>query len=315
MEITFISPDYLWLLFIVPFLILTHFYGLKFSRKKAMQFSNFEALARVTGGNRLSMNLPILFLRFFVLLSLIFALSGPIFWYTGEGGEFNFVITIDSSGSMMADDFQPNRLEAAKKAAIEFVDSVPDQSKVALLSFSGTSFVKSSLTDKFEELKEKIQEVRVEYSSGTAVGDAIISSSNILLEEEAGVGDRGRVVVLLTDGQSNVGTVIEKAINYANDKFVTVNTIGLATQEGGKFEGIEAISKLDSDSLSSIARNTGGNFYRAESNDELVAAYREIAKTSKKKMPVKLALWLIILTFIALAIEWMIVNTKFRSVP
>jgi Ca-activated chloride channel family protein len=310
MEITFLNPNYLWLLFVIPFLILTHFYGLKFSRKKAIKFANFEALSRVTGGHRLSMNLPLLFLRFFTLLFLIFSLAGPIIWYMGEGGDFNFVIAIDSSGSMMADDFSPNRLEAAKQAALEFVDSVPDDSKLALMGFSGTSFVKETLTDDMEKIQEAIDAIKVEFSSGTAIGDAIISASNILMEEE-----KGRVIVLLTDGQSNVGTLIEKSINYANDRFVTVNTIGMATEQGGKFLGLEAISTLDEDSLFSIAKNTGGSFYKAENNEELVSAYKEIAKVSKKKMPIKLSLWLIIMTFITLAVEWVIVNTKFRSVP
>ncbi|MBD3164955.1 VWA domain-containing protein [Candidatus Woesearchaeota archaeon] len=310
MEITFINQDYLWLLFIIPFLILTHFYGLKFSRKKAIKFANFEALSRVTGGMKLSMNLPLLLLRFFTLVFLIMALSQPIIWYMGEGGDFNFVIAIDSSGSMLADDFSPNRLEAAKNAALQFVGRVPRDSKLALMSFSGTAFLKQRLTGDFELIREEINKIRVEYSSGTAIGDAIISASNALMEEE-----KARVIVLLTDGQSNVGTVIEKAINYANDRFVTVNTIGIGTEEGGKLAGIEAVSVLDTGLLRSVAGNTGGNFYRAESNDEIIAAYNEIARTSRKKMPIKLSIWLIALTFLTLSLEWIVVNTKFRSTP
>ena len=310
MEITFVNPQYLWMLFIVPFLVLTHFYGLKFSRKKAIKFANFEALARVSGGHKLSMNLPLLLLRFFTLLFLILALSFPILWYMGEGGDFNFVIAIDSSGSMLADDFSPNRLDAAKVAAIGFVDRVPEGSKLALMSFSGTPFIKSTLTDDFEKIRQGIDDIKLEYSSGTAVGDSIIAATNVLLESE-----KARVIVLLTDGQSNVGIVIEKAINYANDNFVTVNTIGMATKAGGRFSGIEAISVLDEDSLKKISSNTGGAFYKAESNEDVITAYREIAQISKKKMPIKLSLWLIILTFINLAIECVLLNTKFRSVP
>lgn len=310
MEITFINPNYLWLLFVIPFLILTHFYGLKFSRKKAIKFANFEALARVSGAYKLSMNLPLLFLRFFTLLFLIIALAQPILWYMGEGGIFNYVIAIDASGSMLADDFSPNRLEAAKQAALDFVESVPKDSKIALMSFSGTSYIKEPLTNDFKKVQDGIGGIRIEYASGTAIGDAIISASNILLEEE-----QGRVIILLTDGQSNVGTVVEKAINYANGKFVTVNTIGMGTEEGGRFDDIEAVSKLDTDMLKLVSSNTGGKFYMPRDNNELSAAYKEIAQTSKKKMPIKLSLWFIILTFITLSTEWIIVNTKFRAVP
>ena len=310
MELTFINPGYLWLLFIIPFLILTHFYGLKYTRRKAIKFANFEALSRVTGGYSLSMNLPLLFLRFFTLLFLILALSGPIIWYMGIGGNFNFVVAIDSSGSMLADDFSPNRLDAAKNAAKEFVKNIPKDSKISLLSFSGTSFLKVPLTDDFSKVSEAIDDIRIEYSSGTSIGDAIIASSNVLMEE-----DRARVIVLLTDGQSNVGTIIEKSINYANDRFVTVNTIGIGTEEGGKFENIDAVSKLDTESLGFISKNTGGKFYLTRTNQELITAYRDIAKTSTKKIPLKLTLILIILTFITLSVEWIIVNTRFRSVP
>ncbi|MBR9699948.1 VWA domain-containing protein [Candidatus Woesearchaeota archaeon] len=309
-EVTFVNAQYLWLLFIIPFLILTHFYGLRFSRKKAMRFANLEALARVSGGRKLSMNLPLLFLRFFTLLFLIFALSQPIFWYIGEGSDFNFLIAIDSSGSMLADDFPPNRLEAAKTAAKEFINTVPKDAKVGLMSFSGTQFIKQVMTEDFEAVELAIDGVNVEYSSGTAVGDAIIAGSNMIISEE-----KGRVIVLLTDGQSNAGTVLEKAINYANDNFITVYTIGMATAEGGRFQGIEALSTIDDSSLEMIAKNTGGAFYRAVNTNELIEAYREIAQTSKKKVPIRLAIWFTILAFLALTSEWVIVNTKFRSVP
>jgi len=310
MEITFINPNYLWLLFIIPLLVLTHFFSLRFSRKKAIKFANFEALSRVTGGHKLSMNLPILFLRFFTLLFLIFALSSPIIWYFGDSGDFNFLIAIDSSGSMLADDFNPNRLEASKIAAKEFLKEVPKGSKISLMVFSGTPFLMIPMTEDYGEIETAIDEISLSYSSGTALGDAIITGTNVLLVEE-----KGRVLILLTDGQSNVGTVIEKAINYANDNFVTINTIGMATLEGGKFMGLNAISKIDDNTLKSVAVNTGGSYYKATTNDELVRAYKDIAKVSRKKMPLKLSLWLIVLTFITLSIEWVLINTKFRSAP
>jgi len=310
MNITFVNPNYLWLLAIIPALILTHFYGLKYSRKKALHFANFEALARVTGGFKLSMNLPLLLLRAFTLLFLVFSLSVPILWYEGRGGEFNFVVAIDSSGSMLANDFIPNRLEAAKQAALAFVDDVPVDSKVAVMSFSGTQFLKQVLTDDHSIITSAIEGISVEYSSGTAIGDAVIAGSNLFDSDE-----KGRVIVLLSDGQTNVGTVIEKAINYANERFVTVHTIGVGTEEGGKFQDLEALSTLNTDTLTKIAENTGGSFYRANNNEELLLAYSEIAKASNKKIPFHLAPLLIALTLLTLGAEWIVVNTKFRSVP
>jgi Ca-activated chloride channel family protein len=310
MEITFVNPKYLWLLAIVPFLILTHFYGLKFSRKKAIKFSNFEALERVTGGLNISMNLPLLLLRLFTLLFLIFALSSPILWYIGKGSNFSFLVAIDSSGSMLADDFSPNRLEAAKESALQFADALPKNSQLAVMGFAGVAFMKQSLTEDINKVKDAISAIKIERSSGTAIGDAIVTGSGIFEANE-----KGKVIVLLTDGQSNVGTTIEEAIRYANEKFINIYTIGIGTEEGGRFAGIEAISKLDEDSLKSISQNTGGKFYKAQNNQEILQAYNEIARTTDKKIPLKLSLWLIILTFVTLSIEWIIVNTKFRSIP
>ncbi len=310
-EITFVQPQYLWLLFLIPFLILTHFYGLRQGQKKAIRFANFEALSRISGGYKLSLNLPLLFIRFCTLLFLILALSGPIFWYRGQAGDFSYALAIDVSGSMLADDFTPNRLSAAKKAGLSFIDHVPLTSRIAILTFSGTQFFLQTLTEDKEDAAAAMDKVKIEHASGTAVGDAIIAASNVLMEEK----ERGRVIILLSDGQSNTGTVLEDAINYANDQFVTVNTIGMGTEEGGKVADTQAISTLDTDSLGIIAAATGGKFYRATTPDELTAAYNEIAKTSTKKIPVRLSLWLIMLTFIALSLEWIIVNTRFRSVP
>lgn len=310
MELTFLQPNYLWLLTIVPFLILTHFYGLKYSRKKALKFANFEALARVTGGSKLSLNLPLLFLRFATLIFLIFSLSGPILWYQGEGGNANFLIAIDNSGSMLGNDFPPNRLEAAKAAALQLINNVPEDATVGLMSVSGTPQIKQPLTADRELMRQKVGELKIDFASGTALGDGIISGTNLLQQRT-----EGRVLILLTDGQSNVGTLLPQAINYANDYQVTVHTIGVATPEGGSFTGINTISKLDEAGLKLIAGNTGGKFYKAQNNDQLALAYRDIAFTSTRKLPIQLAFWLIALCFTTLTIEWVFVNTKFRSIP
>ncbi|MDO8481264.1 MAG: VWA domain-containing protein [Nanoarchaeota archaeon] len=310
MELTYLQPNYLWLLCIVPFLILTHFYGLKYSHKKALKFANFEALARVTGGSKLSLNLPLLFLRFSTLFFLIFALSGPILWYEGQGSNANFLIAIDNSGSMLGNDFQPNRMEAAKSAATQLVNNVPEDATVGLMTFAGTPLVKQTLTADREIVRQKIAELKIDFSSGTAVGDGIIAGTNLLLQRP-----EGRVLVLLTDGQSNVGTLLPQAINYANEYKVTVHTIGVATPEGGSFTGVGTLSKLDEDGMKLIAANTGGKFYKAQTNEQLAMAYRDIAFTSTRKLPVQLAFWLIMLCFTTLSIEWVFVNTKFRSIP
>jgi Ca-activated chloride channel family protein len=314
MEITFISPVYLWFLACIPFFIALHLLTLRFVKRRAMNFANFEAIKRVgtglKGGRILSRNIVLLVMRLFTLLFLIFALAGTVLWYYGKSSDFDFVLAIDASGSMLADDFIPNRLEAAKKAALSFMDEIPRRAKVAVISFAGTTFVKQRLTEDFFKVKEAINSMEIEFASGTAIGDAIISSANQFEE-----GERAKVVVLLTDGQSNVGTLPEEAIQYANDNHVTVNTIGVATEKGGEFAEIDIISRLDEDTLKSIAANTGGKYYKAENVEELSKAYKEIATTAEKKVPVKLTMPFMLIAFLLIFVEWILINTRYRTIP
>lgn len=314
MEITFINPVYLWFLACIPFFIALHLITLKFVRRRAMNFANFDAIKRVgtglKGGRVLSKNMVLLVIRLFTLLLLVFALAGTILWYQGKSSDFDFVLAIDASGSMLADDFTPNRLEAAKKAAFSFMDEIPRRAKVAVISFGGTTFVKQRLTEDFLKVKEAINSMEIEFASGTAIGDAIISSANQFEE-----GERAKVVVLLTDGQSNVGTLPEEAIKYANDNHVTVNTIGVATETGGEFEEIDIISRLDEYTLESIATNTGGKYYKAENVQGLSEAYTEIATTAEKKIPVKLTMPFMLIAFLLVFVEWILINTKYRTIP
>ena len=105
-QITFRDPIFLWFLLSIPFLMITHFYSLRYVTRKAVRFANFEALSRVSGGEALSRNIPLLILRTITLFFLICSVSGPTLWYTGQSSENNYVIALDASRSMLADDFE-----------------------------------------------------------------------------------------------------------------------------------------------------------------------------------------------------------------
>lgn len=314
MEITFIYPYYLWFLVSIPILIVLHLVTVKFTKRRALLFANFEAIKRVgTGvihGRILSRNLLLLILRIFTLILLIFALAGTVVWHYGKSSDFDFVLAIDASGSMLADDFKPNRLGAAKNAAIKFVDAIVKNTHVGVISFSGTPFIKQRITKDLDKVKEAIKSINIEFASGTAIGDAIIAASNLLIDKE-----RAKIIVLLTDGQSNVGTLVEEAIKYANDNHITIYTIGVATKSGGKFAEIKAISKLDETLLMNIAKLTGGEYYRAEDEKELDNAYKKIATTAKKKIPVKLTVPFLFIALSLILFEWFLINTKYRTIP
>jgi Ca-activated chloride channel homolog len=313
MEITFLNPEYLWLLLGVPLLIVLHFYSLKYVHNRAIKFANFEALERVTGGVVLSRNIYLLCMRLLGLLFLTLSLAGATLWYFGQVDVSDYVLAIDSSGSMLANDFYPNRLEAAKEAAIAFVDNLESESQVSVVSFSGSALVEVALTKNRRTVKKAIESIEISSLHGTAIGDALKTSSNLLLSS-----DKSRIIILLTDGQDNVasGNEINKILDFINNKQITVNTIGVATESGGSLPGLNSLSTLDSDNLKSIAETTGGSYIHSENKEELINAYRSFNYESlESKIPIYLRLPFILLTLALLFIEWILVNTKYRTIP
>ena len=311
-ELTFTDPIFLWLLISIPFLIITHFYSLQYIKRRAMRFANFEALNRVTGGQALSKNIPSLIIRLFTLLFLISAVAGPSLWYLGQSSEYNYVLALDASGSMLADDFEPNRLEAAKAAATQFVDSIKARVKIGIVSFSGIGYVEHLLSEDKSKIELAIDNTQIKSVHGTAIGEALKASSNLLLSEE-----KARIIVLLTDGRENVATreELDKIIGFVNYHNIVVHTIGVATEEGGKLPGLDIVSTIDEEMLMYISESTGGEYYRARTPEELAEAYVAITKIEETKVPMRLAMPFMLLALILLAIEWTLVNTKFRTIP
>ena len=252
-------------------------------------------------------NLMLLTIRIFIIIFLVSAVSETVIHYKAEVSDFDFVLVVDASSSMLADDFKPNRLEAAKKAAIEFIDGV--EGNIGLVSFSGTSFVEEKITDDMFDLKQKVNLIEVKKISGTDFGSAIIKASNLFNE------NKGKVVILITDGQSNVGMEPEEAALYASEKGVVVHTIGIGTDEGGNLFGVNFTSKIDENSLKRISSLTGGNYYKAEDEEELYNSYKEIASIKESVKEKNVSLALLLLALLLLFIEWGLINTRYRSIP
>jgi len=312
MDITFANPLYLWFLAAIPLLILAHFISLRFTTKKALKFANFKAIEYITGKRILSKNYIMLALRIFTLLLIILAVSGAVLWYEGEASDVDYMLAIDSSGSMLADDYKPNRLESAKNAASLFISSISGETEVGVLSFAGVSFIKQRPTKDIFMASRAVENITIEMVGGTAIGSAIISSTNLLTDS-----GRSNVIILLTDGQNNVGPSVDEAILYANENHVTVYTIGMGTEEGGELSDIDVafVSKLDSETLNRIAEETNGKYYRARNESELSEVYETIALSSVKKISFDLSLAFLLIVTILLFVEWGLINTKYRTLP
>ena len=294
----------------MPAVLLVHFISIRKIKRNAMMFANYEAMERVFGRKILSRNYPLLMLRVLTLILLILAVSGMVVIYEGYATSSDFVLAVDASASMLAQDYQPNRLDAAKDAALTFIDSVPANTNIGILSFAGAGFVKQSVTQDTEKLKEAVSGIDIELTGGTAIGEAVVSSVNMLVPSQ-----KNRVVVLLTDGQNNIGVTINEALEYAESFRTSIYTIGIGTEEGGAVGNTSFVVELDTQTLKSIADRTGGQFYMAETKKELEDAYERIALGTLQEISLNLSSYLMLIALSVFLLEMILLNSKYRTIP
>jgi Ca-activated chloride channel family protein len=312
------NAEFLWLLVLIAWIILTHLFISSKIKRKAFAFANFEALKRVvyskekstTKTNKVSLNFDILFVRILAVMFFVFALTNPVLWYEGSVSEQNYVLAIDASSSMLADDLPPNRFQLAKQLSEFFLNRVREiRSELGLVSFAGSSLIISPLSTDYDRLGLLINSLEISRIPGTDLGQAIITSVNLIVAS----GEPG-AVVLVTDGRSTVGTQIEEAVYYARDSKVPVHTVGVGTEEGGQFVGA-GFTKLDEEALTAISEATGGTFFRAEDRDEFGEAMRDVFDIKKGQVPFDLSVFFLILGLILVLVEWGILNTRRRILP
>ena len=310
-DVTFDQIHFLWVLFAIPLMVALHFFLMKYTRRRAVIFANFAALKRVTGGMVLSKNITLLVTRVVIVLLLVLAASGVIVWTKAPSSDFNYVIAIDASGSMLAKDFDPNRLTAAKNTAKNFIDNVVSDVKIGVVSFSGNPKVESTLTNSKSEAKNAIDNIKISATGGTDIGSALVTSANLLVSET----DRARSIILLTDGRHTTGGPLSEAVRYAREKEMTISAIGIATEAGGSFETSELLSTIDTEALDIITKNTGGRFFIAGDEAQMKEAFDTIVSSTDQNLPHPLRVWFLGFGLFFLFIEWGLINTRFRTLP
>ncbi len=284
MYISFTHPAYLAFLFAIPILIFLHFFSLKRRRRDSLKFANFEAIARIKGIDLYSKNIWGLVVDALFVAMLVFALSGLTLHKEVEASSFSFVIAIDSSQSMTAKDMLPDRLSAAKETAVDFVEGLPFESYVGVMSFSGDAIIEQELTKDRLLLKTAIENIEINLIGGTDVYDVIFNSVKVF-----GRG-KNRAVILLSDGQINVGN-IQDTISYANDYGIMIHTIGVGSVEGGEVS--YGMSKLDEDSLKSLSYNTGGRYFNVKNKEEMKNSFGEIVGITHRLGEISLSFYLL----------------------
>ena len=306
MEISFTHPFYLFLLVIVPLIIFIHFISLRHKGGHALRFANFEAISKIRGIDIYSKNITILVLTILVSVLLVFSVSGFTIQRTMSASSFSFVIAIDSSRSMEANDMVPDRLNAAKDTALNFVDSTPIGTSFGVISFSGNALIEQGMSQERSLVKNAINEIGLSMISGTDLYEGIITSTNLLVSEEAGA------IIILSDGQINVGD-LDDAIAYANLNNVLIHSIAIGTTEGG--QTTYGLSKVDEDALMAVAHGTNGKFFRATNTAEISQSFGDILEYEIKNVSFNLSTQFAILALLLFILEYILINTRYRIFP
>ena len=291
-NLEFHSPEFLWLLLLIPLLAIWFF----FIRKKDTATLKMASTKGFAEQSIIAKLKPLLYvLRLVAFMSLIVALARPqsveVSKKTKTTRGIDIVMAIDVSASMLAKDLKPNRLEALKDVATKFVTKRPND-RIGIVVYAGESFTQTPITSDKRIVKNTIFKLRWgDLEGGTAIGMGLGSAVNRLKESKA----KSKVIILLTDGVNNSGFVDPKtATELAKELGIKVYTIGLGTNGTALFPYAKdangnllfrnAPVEIDEKLLKFIAEETAGQYFRATDNEKLASIYDEINKLEKTEI-------------------------------
>jgi Ca-activated chloride channel family protein len=293
-DVTFANKGFLFLLLLIPALSAWYYFRQKY-RESDVRFSSLTPFSEVSSTRKeRARHLPFI-LRMAALTLLIFALARPQSTSHGENvyrEGIDIVLALDISGSMLAEDFHPNRIEAAKAVAQEFINGRTND-RIGLVIFSSESFTQCPLTVDYAVLKNLLKPVKPGMiEDGTAIGLGIANAVNRLKDSKS----KSKVIILLTDGVNNRGeidptTAAQIAASYGIRVYtVGMGTIGEApypaqTPFGIRYQMMPV--DLDENALTKIAEITDGKYFRATDNATLEKIYKEIDRLEKTRIEVR----------------------------
>lgn len=291
--IGFASQGFLYLLIIIPILIAWYiFFGNR--QQAAVRFSHSDDFVKMPKSWKVYLRHSCFGIEMIALALLIVAMARPQSSSTGENitiEGIDIVLTLDVSTSMLAQDLKPDRLEAAKNVAADFIDARPTD-RMGLVVFSGETFTQVPLTTDHIIMQSSLKEVKSRIiEDGTAIGDGLATAVSRLKESDA----ISKVVILLTDGENNAGSIDPMtAAEMAKIFGIRVYTIGVGrrgtapypvqTPFGTRMQNIAV--NIDETLLQNIANETDGKYFRAESNQKLKEIYDEIDKLERSKIEI-----------------------------
>lgn len=321
------------LLLLIPYIV---WYILKRGKSDpTLQVSDTWAYAHAPKSYKLYLLHVPFILRIIAVVMIIVVLARPQTtnnWQNTEVEGIDIMLVVDVSTSMLAEDLKPNRLEAAKQVAAEFINGRPNDN-IGLTIFAGESFTQSPLTVDHAVLLNLFQSIKGDIAQrgliedGTAIGMGIANAVTRLKDSKA----KSKVIILLTDGTNNKGDISPlTAAEIAKSFGIRIYTIGVGTNGTAPYPyptvaGIQYVQvpvEIDESTLTKIAGTADGNYFRATSNSKLEEVYKEIDKLEKTKLNVKEYSkrqeeyqWFAFIAFLCILCEIILRNSILKRIP
>lgn len=289
---TFLHPQLLWLLLLLPALLIIYIVWRR-RQQASLRVPSLLFISDVRGGLRVYLRHVLFALRLLALGLIIIALARPqssSSWSEDRVEGIDIMLTMDISTSMLAMDFQPNRVEAAKEVAMRFIANRPNDN-IGLVVFAGESFTACPLTQDHATLINRLREMTTGIiADQTAIGSGLATAISRLKDSKT----KSKVIILLTDGANNTGNISPKmAADLAKTFGISIYTIGVGSGAGEAPYPIQTPLgtvvrnmpvDLDEPTMQQIADVSGGAYFRATDNESLAAIYKKIDQLEKTKL-------------------------------
>lgn len=330
-DIQFAEKNWLWLFLLVPFMIAWYLWRLK-KNEAEFNFSSFTLFKGIKSSPKAKFRHVLFAFRILALSLLITALARPqskSSWKDTKTEGIDIVISMDVSLSMLAKDFNPNRLEVAKEVILDFIDARPND-RIGLVLFGGEAFTQCPLTTDHKVLKNMFPQIRAGMlNQGTAIGLGLANAVARIRESKA----KSKVIIFISDGVNNVGEIAPiTAGDLARTYGIRVYCIGVGTKgkalqpvamyAEGEYEYDYVDVDVDEKVMGEISDLTGGKYFRATDEESLKEIYREIDRmektiVSERNFSKKAEHFLpfVIGAFLFLLLEFLLRYTLFKTIP
>ena len=311
--LSFTNPVAMALLLIVPLIAYLYFLAVKKKKNSAIKFSNLSLVKSAMGGKRHNLRKHIsLFLSLAVISLMIIGFANPHIPLKQTKEGVNVVLAIDISGSMQAQDYQPNRLEAAKRAAKTLLEDLHANDHVGIVIFESGATTSAYLSPFKDRVISKLEGIAPKEGT-TAIGDGLALS----VDMASSIPNKKKVVILLSDGVNNAGVISpEEAIAYAKLNKIQVYTVGLGSEGpvilGYDWFGTPQYAELDEATLQAIAQQTNGKYFKSVDDKTLDDIYKTISEDiEREKEPTSIKDWLFIMALLTLIAQLYIQYGKY----